>query len=116
MVVHRSRDCLQSSVSDEECRIMIVTGKHLRRRTVLRGIGTALCLPFLDAMVPAFGRAHAAAPVHRFGAVYVPNGMNMFIWLQPTAGPLAINTILQPLANLKDRLVVIDGLDSMPAD
>ena len=32
---------------------MFVTKKHLTRRTVLRGVGTALALPLLDAMIPA---------------------------------------------------------------
>ena len=58
---------------------MIVTKKHLSRRTVLRGLGATLALPLLDGMVPAFApmRNSAAEPVRRFGAVYVPNGMNM---------------------------------------
>ena len=33
---------------------MIVTRKHLSRRTLLRGIGAAIAMPFLDSMVPAF--------------------------------------------------------------
>ena len=40
---------------------MFITGKHLSRRTVLRGLGASVALPFLDAMVPAgveIGRAH----------------------------------------------------------
>ena len=58
---------------------MIVTPKSIPRRTVLRGIGAAVALPFLDSMVPAFAaiRNSAANPVRRFGVVYVPNGMAM---------------------------------------
>src|SRR5206468_1709209 len=56
-------------------RAMIVTAKSLSRRTVLRGIGTTIALPFLDAMVPAFARA-AEAPV-RLAWFYVPNGIDM---------------------------------------
>ena len=54
---------------------MFVTKTALSRRTVLKGFGTALALPFLDAMTPAFarGQERAAAPL-RFGGVYVPNG------------------------------------------
>ena len=42
--------------------------KSLPRRTILRGLGVTLALPFLDAMLPAFSpRAKAAQqPVHRF--------------------------------------------------
>ena len=58
---------------------MIITPKSIPRRTVLRGIGAAVALPFLDSMVPAFAaiRNSAANPVRRFGVVYVPNGMAM---------------------------------------
>ena len=60
-----------------------ITAKSLPRRTVLRGIGATLALPFLDAMVPAFAlRAPgpAAKPAHRFQTFYVPNGMAMEYW------------------------------------
>ena len=58
---------------------MIVAKKSIPRRTVLRGLGAAVALPFLDSMVPAFAaiRNSAANPVRRFGVVYVPNGMAM---------------------------------------
>ena len=61
---------------------MIVTKKHLPRRTFLRGMGVSLALPLLDSMVPAFGgaAARAAEPVRRLGVVYVPNGMFMPNW------------------------------------
>ena len=55
---------------------MFVSRKSLKRRTLLRGLGTAIGLPFLDAMVPAFTPlANAAAnPRLRFGVTYFPNG------------------------------------------
>ena len=60
---------------------MIVKKVHIPRRTILRGIGATLALPWLEAMVPALTpRALAAAPVRRFGAVFVPMGMNMALW------------------------------------
>ena len=37
-----------------------ITGKHIPRRTFLRGLGATVALPFLDAMVPA-GKAGASA-------------------------------------------------------
>ena len=60
---------------------MFVTKKHLSRRTLLKGAGVALALPFLDAMVPAatvLGQT-AAARRHRFGLFYLPHGAVMNI-------------------------------------
>lgn len=96
---------------------MIVMKKHLPRRTVLRGLGVSLALPLLDSMVPALAatRTTAANPVKRFGAVYVPMGANMPEWTPPGVGPLTLSPILQPLAALQDRLVVMTGLDSLQA-
>ena len=41
---------------------MIITRKHLSRRTFLKGAGAAIGLPLLDAMVPALGWARGTAP------------------------------------------------------
>ena len=97
---------------------MIVTRKHLPRRTVLRGIGAAIALPFLDGMVPAFSPlAHAAAiPPKRLAIVYVPMGAYMKKWTPPTEGPLQLSEILQPLAPFKDRTLVMSGLTMQNAD
>jgi hypothetical protein len=95
-----------------ESTVMIITGKHLSRRTVLRGIGVTIALPLLDSMVPAFA---APSPVRRFGAIYVGMGMNMHLWSQPSGGELQMNPILQPLAGFRDRLVVLGGLDNIQA-
>jgi hypothetical protein len=92
---------------------MIITKKHLPRRTVLRGLGACVALPFLDGMVPAFTAASAAAaPVRRFGAIYVGMGMSMPVWTQPTPDSLEINQILQPMDTFKDRVLVLSGCDS----
>ena len=59
---------------------MFITKKHISRRTVLKGAGVALGLPFLDAMVPA-GTAlaqTAAAPKLRMGFFYMPHGAIMY--------------------------------------
>src|SRR5262249_17319939 len=104
-------------VSDEESRIMIITGKSLPRRTVLRGMGACLALPLFDAMVPAFAatRLSAAAPVRRFGALYVGNGFDMRTWAQPADGALAMNPIISSLAGARDNMLVITGLDMKQA-
>ena len=65
---------------------MIVTKKHLPRRTFLRGaMGTMLAMPFLDAMVPALSAQSKARPM-RFGAIYIPNGIYPQQWHPETAG------------------------------
>ena len=60
--------------------LMFITRKALPRRTFLRGIGTAVALPFLDAMMPALARAQRRKPPVRMAFVYVPNGIDMRHW------------------------------------
>ena len=60
---------------------MFISKKVLSRRTVLRGVGTAVALPLLDAMIPAFAPAAATKPVRRFGVAYHPNGVIYDQWL-----------------------------------
>jgi hypothetical protein len=91
---------------------MIVTGKSLSRRTVLKGLGTAICLPFLDAMVPAFakGAAAGASPV-RLAWFYVPNGIDMRHWTPPADGALGtLPGVLAPMQAVKDEIVVLSNL------
>ena len=97
---------------------MIITRKHIPRRTILRGIGASLALPLLDSMVPALTltRLSAAAPIRRFGAIYVGMGVNMPMWTQPAAGTLEINPILEPMAAYQNRLIVVSGCDSKEGD
>jgi hypothetical protein len=87
--------------------------KSLPRRTVLRGLGATMALPFLDAMVPAFSmRGLAAAnPVHRFQTFYVPNGMAMEYWLPKGEGTaFELSPILEPLAPFREQMLVLSGL------
>ena len=64
---------------------MIVTKKALPRRTFLRGMGTTLALPLLDAMVPALTALAStpARPVRRLGFIYVPMGSYIRQWTPP---------------------------------
>ena len=97
----------------------IVTKKHLARRTVLRGMGATIALPFLDGMVPAFANSRriAAALPLRVGALYAPNGMNMQDWTPAAEGAaFELTPILQPLAPFRDRMVVLSGLANNAAD
>jgi Protein of unknown function (DUF1552) len=92
---------------------MAFLSKSLPRRTVLRGLGASLALPFLDAMLPAFslrGRA-AAKPVHRFQTFYVPNGMAMEHWLPKGEGAaFELSPILEPLAPFRHQMLVLSGI------
>jgi hypothetical protein len=96
----------------------MITKKHIPRRTVLRGLGATIALPFLDAMVPALSpiRLSAAVPTRRFMAIYAGMGSNMNIWGQPTSAPLEMNPILQPMEKFRDRVLVVSGLDSKQGD
>jgi hypothetical protein len=87
--------------------------KSLPRRTVLRGLGVTVALPFLDAMIPSFSpRARAAVkPAHRFQAFYVPNGMAMEYWTPKGAGgDLELSPILEPLAPYRDQMLLLSGI------
>src|SRR6516162_2124414 len=87
--------------------------KSLPRRTVLRGIGTTLALPLLEAMLPPFsGRARAATkPVSRFLAFYTPNGMAMEYWTPKAEGKdFDLPPILEPLAPYRDQMIVLSGI------
>ena len=97
---------------------MIASRKSIPRRTVLRGLGASLALPLLDGMIPALtAQARtAAAPVHRFGVVYVPNGMVMENYLPATQGPsFELSPTLQALAPFRAQTTVLSGLDCIPS-
>src|SRR5437588_3114481 len=99
---------------------MIVMKKALPRRTFLRGLGTTLALPLLDAMVPSMTALAAtpANPVRRLGFVYIPMGAHLPQWTPPGAGPGAgsgplgeLSPILRSLAPVVDQITVISNLE-----
>jgi hypothetical protein len=88
---------------------MFVQRKSISRRTILRGIGTAVSLPFLDAMTPAFAAA-SKAPV-RMAFVYVPNGIDMRFWNPEAEGTLGeLPRILKPMEPLKNEMLLLGNL------
>lgn len=106
---------------------MFLTKKHLSRRTLLRGAGTALALPLLDAMVPAHTALAqtAAAAVPRFVGIFSAHGWAATYWhdgrhneLAPTEDRnIGLGFVHQPLAPFQDKLCIVGGLDatsSMP--
>jgi hypothetical protein len=83
--------------------------KALGRRTFLRGVGTAVALPFLDAMAPAM--AATPKPPLRMAFVYVPNGIIMQDWNIPDEGPLGkLPRVLEPMESLKNDFMQIGNL------
>ncbi len=96
---------------------MFVTKKAISRRTVLRGVGTAVALPLLDAMIPAFATAAATKPVRRFGVVYHPNGIIYDQWLPTgTGAEFELSPTLKGLEPFKDKVIVVTGLFSDQAE
>jgi len=103
---------------------MMAIKRALPRRTFLRGVGAAIGLPLLDAMVPAFTATvkTAAKPVRRLAFVYCPNGVSMNFsginyWKPRTIGSgLELSPILEPLAPFKKQMVVVSGLAHRAAD
>lgn len=92
---------------------MFVAKLALPRRTFLRGVGAALGLPVLEAMVPALTAVarSAAAPVTRLGFIYHPMGTIYDQWTPAREGvQFDLPRILAPLAPLRDHLLVISGL------
>ena len=90
---------------------MNITKKHLARRAFLRGAGTVLALPFLDAMVPAFASTLGKQPVTRMGFVYVPNGIISAGWLPKTEGVgFEFNTSMKALEPFRDQVLVLSNL------
>ena len=93
---------------------MIITKKAIPRRTILRGMGTILALPLLDAMAPALAALPGAAVkrASRLSFVYAPNGMIMNKWTPAAEGTaFELTPILEPLASFRDRMLVLSGLN-----
>jgi len=107
----------------------IITGKHLSRRTFLRGAGASVALPFLDAMVPA-GRAYANAAPERFTRlVCIEESMGIAgssDWgdaehLFAPAGigrdfELGANNQLKPLERFRDTMTIVSNTDCRAAE
>src|SRR5262249_44231761 len=97
---------------------MFITKKHLSRRTVLRGAGTALALPLLDAMIPArTALAQTAAKVTpHLGFIYFPHGAGQAQWTPTGEGQIGdFRDILKPLGKYKARTTVVSNSDKQAA-
>ena len=90
---------------------MIVLRKALNRRTMLRGAGTAMALPLLEAMMPSARAADLSSRPKRLQIFYSPNGMIMEDFRPASQGSgFALPPILEPLAPHRDTISVFSGL------
>ena len=96
---------------------MRLTRQPLARRTMLRGLGTLVALPFLEAMAPSAKAADLAVRPKRLQVFYTPNGMMMEAYRPPSAAAgLVLPPTLQPLAPHRKHITVISGLGHPSAD
>ncbi len=85
----------------------------ITRRTLLRGAGVALSLPWLEAMMPSSARAASTVPASpvRMAMLYMPNGVNTAHWRPNGTGrDFTLSDTLDPLASLKDEILVLTNL------
>jgi hypothetical protein len=85
---------------------------------MLRGLGTTLALPLLDAMVPPLLALQKtpAKPITRLGVMYVPNGMVMDQWTPAAEGAAyEMTSTLAPLTPYRDNLIVLSNLACVPS-
>jgi hypothetical protein len=102
-----------------EGKVMFLSRKHLPRRTFLRGMGAAVALPLLDAMLPAQTPPSKTGgkPLPRLGFVYVPHGAIMDRWTPKAEGAdFDMTPILKPLERFRGQLNIVSGLGHRAAD
>src|SRR5271154_4859587 len=106
---------------------MFIAKKHLLRRSVLRGIGSAIALPLLDAMIPAQTplRQTAASPRSRLACIEMvhgaagstPEGASKHYWSPATSGAVFdFSYSLEPLTPFRDCITIVSGTEARQAD
>jgi hypothetical protein len=105
---------------------MLITKKYLSRRTVLRGMGVSVALPFLDAMAPAQTPVSktAAAPRTRLACIEMVHGaagstvdgLNKHYWSPEKEGAaFEFTQTLKPLEPFREYITIISDTDLHPA-
>src|SRR4051812_17042515 len=96
-----------------------MTQARISRRTVLKGLGAAIALPWLESMGPLSAWANNPTPQgpaanvvpNRMAFLYVPNGVHMPDWRPAAEGAnFTLPRTLEPLAEVRDSLSVLTGL------
>ena len=92
---------------------MITARRPISRRTLLRGAGAGLALPWLEAMMPSSVLAASKTPALpvRMAVLYMANGVNTKMWTPAGKGrDFELSPTLEPLADLKDQVLVVSNL------
>jgi hypothetical protein len=90
-------------------------GPHLSRRSMLRGLGATLALPYLESIAAPTKVCAQSIPTipKRFFAFFAPNGMNMLEWTPAGFGEnYELSSTLSPLQNVKEDILVLGGLNN----
>ena len=89
------------------------TRPALDRRTILRGLGAALTLPWLEAFVPRLARADTVKPPVRLAFLFAPNGVHAPAWfVEPGLKPEdPLSPSLEPLEPVRQHVTFLRGLD-----
>jgi len=106
---------------------MVITKKHISRRTVLRGMGAAVALPFLESMVPAMTplRRTAAASRTRLACIEIVHGSSgstqfgteeNLLMPAKEGSNFEFTPILKPLEPFRDYTTVVSMMDCHTAD
>ena len=99
---------------------MYISKKHVSRRTILKGIGSSIALPLLDAMNPAataWAQTAAGSTPKRFAFVGFPHGAIMNRWSPVQTGTdYEMSLILEPLTPFRQHLTIVSGLRNKPAE
>src|SRR4051794_29765122 len=95
-----------------------MNSRKITRRTMLRGLGAAMALPWLEAMTatPAGAAAPPSKRPLRMVFVYHPLGAETTAWkgVKGEADDMQLTPTLQPLGPFKRQLLVLDGLNGRP--
>ncbi len=90
--------------------------RPLHRRTMLRGLGATIALPFLEAMTPSKALAQARGPAQRLMYFYVPCGVHMESFVPATVGALdVLPPMLRSLEPVKQQVHVLTGVQCTAA-
>jgi hypothetical protein len=97
---------------------MMITKKPIGRRAMLRGMGTTMALPLLDAMASSAKAAEVAAATRkRLQVIYTPNGMMMQNWTPASSeAGFAYSPILKPLEPYREKIAIFTGLSDVQAE
>jgi hypothetical protein len=99
---------------------MFISRKHVARRTVLKGVGAAIGLPLVEAMIPAgtaWADTAAGKTPKRFAFIGFPHGAIMDSWWPKETGTnFTISPILQPLEPFRKHMTIVSGLRNKPAE